>query len=181
MRRKSLVGPLLALASVGGVIAFAVWLWWNLFRPLPSDASLSSRFHAHRSDFDSLATMALADTQLVGAGHDWMLMRFTVFVHDNARFNRMLTDGEVRATGRAGLRRLIDRAGVPSISRGADAVWFVVMSNHGRARKGLVYSERAPGPLRPSLDGLERTKAGYVMPGYVPLAPRWFLFLEPAD
>jgi hypothetical protein len=179
MLRKSLVG--LLLASVGGVIAFAVWLWWNLFRPLPSDASLSSRFLAHRSDFDSLATMALADTQLVGAGHDWMLMRFTVFVHDNARFDRMLPEGEVRATGRTEYRRLIDRAGVPSVSRGRDAVWFMAMSHHGRAMKGIVYSERALTPLRPSLDGLERENSASAMAGYVPLAPKWFLFLEPTD
>jgi hypothetical protein len=179
MLRKSVVGPL--LASMAGVVAFAAWLGWNLFRPLPSDASFRSRFQAHRSDFDSLATMALADTLLVGAGHDWMLMPLAVFVRGDAHFNNRLTDGEVSASGRTGLRRLIDRAGVPSVARGDDAVRFVVMSHHGSARKGLVYSLRAMTPLRPSLDGLDRANAGYVATGYVPLAPRWFILLEPSD
>jgi hypothetical protein len=76
--------------------------------------------------FDALATMALADTHFVGAGHDWMLLRFDVFVHHTPQADRMLTDVEVRATGRSNHRRLLDRAGVPAISRARDggAIWF---------------------------------------------------------
>ena len=180
MLRKWIVGVLVAMVLLGVVIPGS-WLWWHGFRPLPSDASLKSRFSAHRSDFDSLAAMALADTQLVRAAHDPMLMRFTVFVHDNERFDRMLPETEVQATGRAGLRRLIDRAGVPSLSRTGDEVRFVVRSNWGKGRKGYIYSPRELKPLRQSLDELGRTSAGLGESGYVPLAPRWFLFLEPTD
>lgn len=140
--------------------------------PLPSDAELTTRFREHRSEFDSLAAMALADTQLVGLG---TLGRFEVFVRDTSPYNRRLTDDEVRATGRSEFRRLIDRAGVPSLSRSAegDRVWFVVVSNGG-TRKGLMYSQRPMEPLLTSLDGRDSS-------GYVPLAPRWFLFVEPSD
>ncbi len=182
--RGTIRRPIRALVAIGGIMLLVVvgWLWWNRFRPLPSDALLRRRFHDHRGELDRLAAMARADSQLVGAGHDWMLMRFSVFVRDTPRFNRMLTDEEARATGRLELRRLLDRVGMPSISRSAEgnAIWFVVMS-HGGARKGIVFSEKPLAPTRSSLDGLEQVRSAYVTPGYVPLAPRWFLFLEPSD
>ena len=151
-------------------------LWWILFRPLPSDAQLQGLFRDHRAELDQLAAVALADTQLVGA---W---RFGVYVRDTPRFNRLLMEWEVRSSGRLELRRLLDRAGLPSISRSerGDALRFVVVSRAGGARKGIIYSER---PLRPavsSLDGLERRSANGES-AYVPLAPHWFLFLEPTD
>ena len=168
--------------AVSGIALLSLvgWLWWNLLRPLPSDVELERRFREHRQDLDTLVAMAVADTQLVGMGHDPMLMRFVVFVHDRPQFNRLLTDGEVRATGRSEYRPRMGRAGIPALSRarGGDAVWFVVRSRIG-ARKGYVYSEKPLAPLRHSLDGFERASAG--SSGYVPLAPRWFLFLEPSD
>ena len=181
-RRAAAVRWLWALAAVGSAAAVVVgtWLRWNLARPLPSDASLRARFEAHRSEFEALAATAVADTQLVGASHDWMLMRFTVFVHGSSGFNRMLSDGEVRATGRSDYRRLLDRAETRSLSRSRDGetVWFVDLSTIS-ARKGIVYSEEPLAPLRTSLDGLER--ASYLAPTYVALAPRWFLFVHSSD
>ena len=111
-----------------------------------------------------------------------MLMRFTVFVHDTPRFDRLLTDAEARASGRLEFRRLLDRVGLPSLSRSVEgkAIWFVAGSSGG-ARKGLVYSETPLGPTRSSLDRIERVSRTYIRSGYVPLAPRWFMFLEPRD
>jgi hypothetical protein len=165
------------------LLSIAGWLWWNLFRPLPSDAQLQRLFQEHRAELDRLAAMALADTQLVGAGHDWMLMSFGVYVLDTPRFNRRLSDDEVRSSRRIELRRLLDRAGLPSVSRSGkgDAVWFVVMSHAGGARKGIVYSERPLKPAVSSLDSLERVRSPSGQAGYVTLAPRWSLFLEPTD
>lgn len=173
------IGAFVAFSGVA-LLGLVGGLWWNLLRPLPPDAELERRFREHREELDTLVAMAVADTQLVGVGHDPLLMRFVVFVHDSPRFNRMLSDGEVRATGRSEYRRRMGRAGVPALSRarGGDAVWFVVRSRIG-VRKGYVYSEKPLAPLRSSLDGLERASAG--SSGYVALAPRWFLFLEPSD
>src|SRR5262245_27117597 len=172
------------LAALGGVgiLLTCTWAWGMFFRPLPSDDTLHRQFQAHREDLEALAAIALADTLLVGAGHDPMLMRFTVFVRDSPRFNRMLTDGEVRGTGRFELRERLDRVGLPAISRAGDGsfVWFVVRSNV-HARKGIVYSEKPLKPVRASLDGLDRASFGDARHGYVALAPRWFLFLEPRD
>ena len=174
-----------ALLAVAGVMLLSIvgWLWWSLFRPLPSDAQLHRLFRDHRAELDPLAAMALADTQLVGAGHDWRLRGFGVYVRDTPRFNRRLTDREVRATGRIELCRLLNRAGLPAISRSGtgDALRFVVMSHPGGARKGIAYSERPLAPAVASLDSLERRSSALGESGYVILAPRWFLFLEPND
>jgi len=144
-------------------------------RPLPTDASLRSRFERHRSEFDSLATIARADSQLVGAGHE--PTGFDVFVRDTSAYHHRLTDDETRATGRLALSRLLERAGVPSIARAADgaSIRFVVAVSGG-LRKGIVCSDQPLEPVRASLDGPEPGGAGYV-----PLAPRWFLFVELAD
>ena len=163
-------------------VAGGVWLWWNLFRPLPHDADLRSRFTNQREAFEALAAQARADASLVGAGHDWMLMRFDVFVRDTPRFNRLLTASEVRSSGRSGLQGLLDRTGARSLSRSpaGDAVWFIVGSNL-EGRKGIVYSEGARQPVRSSLDDLSRSGSLQGRQGYVMLAPRWFLFIMPRD
>lgn len=182
--RSAWKGPLLALVAIAGTLLLVTvgWMGWSLSRPLPSDAVLRSRFHDHRAELDRLAAIAQADTHLVGAGHDPWLMRFTVYVHDTPAFDRMLSDHEVRATGRAELLRLLDRAGLPSVGRSRDGgtVWFAVRSRWG-VRKGIVFSERPLSPTRPSLDGLERDLASGVPPAYVVLAPRWYVFLMPRD
>jgi hypothetical protein len=146
----------------------------------PSDASLRARFRAHRAAFDSLATKALADSQLVGAGQDPMFRRFSVYVKDSPRFDRLLSDDEVRATDRGDYRRLLGSTGLPSISRREGSVIFMATARHV-ARKGILYSIEPRQPVRKSLDGLERAGAGRFEAGYVPLAPRWYLFLEPGD
>lgn len=154
----------------------AAWWTWNLTRPLPTDVSLRARFQDHRPDLDSLATAALADTLLVGAAHDWTNLAFEVFVRDTPQNDRLLTAREVSATGRAIYRRLLDRAGLPAVSRREGEVWFIVGSSGG-VRKGLLYSEARRDPVRVSLDGLERAR--YVNPAFVRLAPHWYLFIEP--
>jgi hypothetical protein len=135
----------------------------------PSDATLTARFHAHRNEFEQLAAMAMADTELVGMGHH------DVFVLDRPLQHRRLTEAEVRTTGRAGFRPLLERAGLPALSRArtGDAVRFVVVSSGGR-RRGYVYSEKSMEPIVASLDGAP-------VYGYVALAPRWFLFSELSD
>ena len=134
-----------------------------------SDAALRKRFGEHRAAFDSLATMAVADTQLVGLGPN------TVFVRDTATQNRRLTDEEVRASGRSRLVALLQRIGLPGLSRERDggAIWFVVVTHDG-TRKGYVYSREPREPALGSLDDAPQY-------GYVALAPGWFLFLQPAD
>jgi len=134
-----------------------------------SDAALRQRFSAHRAAFDSLATMAVADTQLVG------LTPNTMFVRDTPTRNRRLTDEEVRTSGRSRLGLLLQRAGLPALSRERDgeAIWFVVVTRDG-TRKGYVYSRTPREPVLGSLDDAPQY-------GYVALAPGWFLFLQPAD
>jgi len=134
-----------------------------------SDAALRKRFSGHRAAFDSLATMALADTQLVGLQPDM------VFVRDTATQNRRLTDEEVRTSGRSTLGSLLQRTGLPALSRerNGGAIWFVVISHDG-TRKVYVYSRERREPVLDSLDGSPQY-------GYVALAPGWFLFLQPAD
>lgn len=153
-------------------------------RPLPSDTALRSRFVEHRADLEALAAKALADSQLVGAGHDPVQMRFVVYVRDSPRSDRRLGQGEVNATGRFTYRTLLDRAGLGSISRQSDggAVWFPVGGGAGSgAMKGIVYSVQEPTPLRGSLDGLERAGRGYIQAAYVSLGPHWYLYLHPKD
>ena len=134
-----------------------------------SDAALRKRFSEHRAAFDSLATMAVADSQLVG------LQPNLVFVRETATQNRRLTDEEVRTSGRSRLGSLLQRAGLPALSRerNGGAIWFVVVSRDG-TRKGYVYSLTPREPVLGSLDDAPQY-------GYVALAPRWFLFLQPAD
>jgi hypothetical protein len=57
-----------ALAAIGSVILLvaAASPWWDS-PGVPSDATLSARFREHRKEFDALARIAMADTQLVGA------------------------------------------------------------------------------------------------------------------
>ena len=142
------------------------------------DATLVSQFRSHRGDFETLASKAVADSQLVGAGHDPLLMRFDVFVRDTPQKSRMLPDEDVLRTGRSEYRKLLDRVGAPAISRLQDgsAVRFVVMTR-GRVRKGFLYTTKAPTRLYKRLDGLEMGR--YFYPGYRSLAPRWYIFVEP--
>ena len=176
-RRVIQIVGLAVVVCVLSFLAVAAWWTWNLTRPLPTDRSLKVRFQEHRQDFDSLVWIARADTRLVGASHDWMLMRFDMFVHDTPQHDRMLMDWEVSGTGRSIYRKLLDRAGVPGLSRRDDGIWFVVVASRG-ARKGYVYSEKPLSPVHGSLDGLE--KARYFDVGFVSLAPHWYLFLEPS-
>ena len=168
-----------ALVAIAGVLLlwFAGCVWWTLFRPLPSDAKLERLFREHRAELDRLAAMAIDDTQLVGAGS------YGVYVRDTSRFNRRLTEEELHSTGRIELLRLLDRAGLPAVSRPRDgvALWFVVVANAGGRRKGIVYSELPLEPIVSSLDSLQRLRSSTWQSAYVPLTPRWFLFLQPRD
>lgn len=175
------VSRALLIGGCGMILLLVAWIGCPFMGPSPSDASLTRKFREHRQDFDALAKLALADTAFVGAGHDPWLRRFTVYVRDTPHSNRRLTDDEARASGRGQYRRLLDRAGVPAISRGHDgiSVRFVV-SSKGEARKGILYSELPLEPVGESLDGV----SGPIVSrwhGYVVLAPRWYLFHEPRD
>jgi hypothetical protein len=132
-----------------------------------SDATLRKRFSEHREAFDSLATMAIADTQLVGLGPT------AVFVRDTPTRSRALTEPEVSASGRARFRALLQLAGLPALSRerNGEAIWFVVRTHDG-TRKGYVHSRAPREPVLGSLDDSPQY-------GYVALAPGWFLFLQP--
>src|SRR5215467_4730706 len=81
---------------------------------MPTDAALRQRFSEHRDAFDSLATMAMADTQLVGLGPAVM------FVKDTPTYNRRLTDPEIMASGRSRFQPLLRRTGLPALSRQRD-------------------------------------------------------------
>jgi len=170
----------LVLVNAAIVIAAGAWLWWRYFGPLPPDQALRTRFSEHRADFDSLAIIACADSELV------VVVRtpngFSVFVRHTPTSNRRLSEMEVAASGRTAYRRLLGRAGLPRISRTADArmVWFRLKKS-GAGEKGIIYSEKPLAPLVPTLDGLEHTVAGQGASAYVSLAPRWFLFLEPGE
>src|SRR5262249_15476466 len=98
-----------------------------------------------------------------------------VFVKASATQNRRLTDQEVQASGRSVFLLLLQRIGLPSLSRerNGDAIWFVVESRNG-SRKGYVYSRKPQQPVLGSLDAANQN-------GYVTLAPGWFLFLQSAD
>ena len=154
------------LLAIGLLLVGILSVGW---RPVNTDAALRKRFSEHRDALDSLATMAMADTQLVGFGPSVM------FVKDTPTYNRRLTDPEIRASGRSRFQPLLRRAGLPALSRqrDGDAIWFVVESHDG-SRKGYMYSRTPKEPVLGSLDAA----GGY---GYVALAPRWFLFLQPAD
>lgn len=167
------LGLVLGMTAVLSTLAVGAFLWSGLSGSLPSDAELRKRFQDHRAEFDSLATMALADTLLVGAGA-WPLT--SVFIRGTGAYNRRLTDEEVVSTGRSAYRRLLARAGVPAISRSrkGDAVTFVVQTSQ-RQRKGICYSKDPP-PYS-QVASLDRV-ADY---GYVVLAPRWYLFVELRD
>src|SRR5262249_14984002 len=165
-------------AAIG--IAAGAWLWWRYFGPLPPDAALRTRFSEHRAEFDSLATIACADSELVAVVRT--PNGFSVFVRHTPTSNRRLREMEVAASGRIAYRRLLGRAGVPRISRAAEArvIRFRLKKNEA-GEKGIVYSEKPLAPLVPTLDGLEHTVAGHGASAYVSLAPRWFLFLEPGE
>lgn len=161
-RDVAAIGVFVVAAIVGG-------MWYTRSPSMTSDADLRKRFVERRALFDSLAMMAVADTQLVGLGPSM------VFVKSTATQNHRLTEQEERATGRSGLRPLLQRTGLPALSRGRDggAIWFVVESNND-IRKGYVYSRKPVVPILGSLDGARQY-------GYVALAPGWFIFLQSAD
>jgi hypothetical protein len=197
----SLWNALRVFALAGALFAVAItgMLWWGSARPLPSDADLRKGFQVHRAEFDSLAAMALADTLLVGAG---IWPGASIYVRDTPLHDRRLTEDEVMRSGRSAYRRLLKRAGIPSVSRTRKRreLYFVVRSAYarlparsrvpvvsssgqpqrtatsvsGRYRKGFVYAEEPVQPLVSSLDSLESY-------GFVVLAPRWFMFLYPVD
>jgi len=156
------IGVLVVGTIIGGLLS-------TRSPAMTSDAELRKRFSERRGAFDSLATLAVADTQLVGLGPSM------VFVKDSATQNRRLTEQELRASGRSMFRALLQRAGLPSLSRegNGEAIWFVVESHDG-SRKGYVYSLKPQQPVLNSLDGARQN-------GFVLLAPGWFLFLQPAD
>ena len=163
MRRDLMaIGVLVVGAIIGGFLSV---------RPpaLTSDADLRKRFNERREAFDSLATLAIADTQLVGLGAG------AIYVRDSTAQNRRLSEQEVLASGRSGFRRLLQRAGLPALSRERDggAIWFVVESHDG-SRKGYVHSRK---PLQPVLSTLDAANQN----GYVEIGPGWFLFLQAAD
>jgi hypothetical protein len=155
----------IAACIVGTIIAGAL----SSGSHATSDAALRRRFSDHRAEFDSLAMMAVADTQLVGIEPNM------VFVRDTATQSRRLTDEEVRTSGRSRLGSLLQRTGLPALARerNGGAIWFVVVSHDG-TRKGYVYSRAPREPVLGSLDGAPQY-------GYMALAPGWFLFLQPAD
>jgi hypothetical protein len=86
-------------------IAYAAWLVESLRRSVDA-AQLA--FHAHRSDFDSLATMALADTAREPATIDARALRG---VRAHCAFDECRRKAK-RVYRRNEYRRLIDRAGV---------------------------------------------------------------------
>src|SRR5215467_2419465 len=95
MRRDLMaIGVLVVGAIIGGFLSV---------RPpaLTSDADLRKRFNERREAFDSLATLAIADTQLVGLGAG------AIYVRDSTAQNRRLSEQEVLASGRSGFRRLL--------------------------------------------------------------------------
>lgn len=170
------------LLSIGALASLLAGerLWGDRMGPIPPDAVLTERFREHASDLDTLAAAALADTALVGAAYDPILLRFSVYVRHTPRADRLLSDAEVRSTGRSAYRRLLDRAGLRGLQRGHDgaSVRFQVRSAGG-VRKGIVYSTKPLAPVRPSLDGLEREVRRTWTPAFAALTPGWYLFLEP--
>jgi len=159
------------LVAIGVLVVGAIIGGFLSVRPpaMTSDAELRRRFIEHRAAFDSLATLAVADTQLVGLGPN------AVFVKDAATQNRRLTESDEHASGRSIYRPLLRRAGLPALSRERDggAIWFVGESHDG-SRKGYVYSRK---PLQPIIDSLDAANQN----GYVALARGWFLFLQSAE
>jgi hypothetical protein len=155
------IGALIVGTIIAGVMSRS--------HAMPADADLRNRFNEHRASFDSLATMALADSQLVGLGPT------TIFVRDTPTQSRALTEPEVLASGRARFLPLLRDAGLPALSRerSGDAIWFVVETRDG-TRKGYVYSPKSREPILGSLDDSPQY-------GYAALAPGWFLFLQPGN
>lgn len=178
---KRAVALVLLFSALGGILTFirVGRLWGGPSGPLPTDASLTAGFHAHENQLDTLAAKALADSQLIGAGHDPMLGRFSIYVRHTPRAARLLTDDEVRSTGRSDYRKLLDQTGFRNLSRAEDGkrIWFVVRVAHG-VRKGVLYSKEPLKPERASLDSLEAAVRESFGAAYVPLAPGWYLFLE---
>lgn len=142
---------------------------------LVSDSNLRARFQSHQAEFDSLAQLAVADTQLVGMCGDGATL--SVYVRGTSPDRRLLSPEEVQASGRSDYGRLLERAGVPCLSRGS-RITFTVQTSV-RARKGIMYTRKAVEPLRESLDGMEQLR--YVPVAFVQVAPGWFLFIEPKD
>ena len=196
MRRTStpvdpLVKAIVVMAGFGGIVFIALWLWSasKLSPALPSDPVLRARFHDHREHFERLAAMAIVDTQLVSLGQDPFHMRFYVYVGDTLTKHHLLSDEEVRSTGRSGYREQLALAGLDWLTcrPHGRSVWFVV-GRRGGWENGYVYSEDSLKPLRPSIDaprppGIAANGQASIRPGrqsgYAAIAPKWFLFLRP--
>lgn len=165
---KAGIGFLLAVVLIAAFIVGAGY--WAFLRPPPSDFELTARFQKHRQDFEALATVAAADSELVRAYRDPVLGFRMVTRESGAR------RGEgVRET----YRILLRRAGVRALWRSpAGVLKFETMANYD-VRKGLAYSVEPLGPIKPSLDELVGPMGnGYMDVAYRSLAPRWYVFLE---
>lgn len=143
---------------------------------LTADAELRRRFEQHRAAFDSLAAAAVADTQLLSVSQGATL---GIYVRGTAEGDRLLTADEIRTTGRSAYGRLLDSVGLHTLSRqGWEPQVSFVMSTNRVLTKGLVYTRGGVAPQLATLDDLDR--AGPFTTAYVPLAPGWYLFVQPA-
>jgi hypothetical protein len=172
---KAGIGFVLAVVLIAAFIVGAGY--WAFLRPPPSDLELTARFQKHRPDFEALAVLAAADSELAAAYRD-PILGFRVTIRD-AGTRRRLTPEDVRESYRASYRTLLRRAGIRALWRSpAGMIKFEMMANYD-VRKGLVYSAEPLSPIKPSLDELAGPMGnGYLTVAYRSLAPRWYVFLE---
>lgn len=172
---KAGIGFFLAVLLIAVFIVGASY--WVFLRPPPSDLELTARFQKHRQDFEALATLAAADSELVRAYRD-PILGFRVTISE-AGTQRRLPPDDVRESYRSSYRTLLRRAGVRAMWRSPTGmVKFEMIANYD-VRKGLVYSAEPLSPIKPSLDALvDEAGNGYLTVVYRPLAPHWYVFLE---
>lgn len=144
-------------------------------RRLIPDAELHARFQSHRAVFDTLAAMAVADTELLSVSH--VGSSLGVHVRGTGSGDRLLTPEEVRSSGRSEYGRLLGVLGLTNLARQAGpSIRFPVQADR-LSLKGITFTQERLAPLRESLDELDGT--GTVTTAYVQIAPRWYLFIEP--
>ena len=169
---KGLLGPL--AAGLGLVLLFLGWIAWMFLHPLPSENGMRDLFEKHHATLDTLASIVLRDTALVTViGHPGA--SFAVYVQGPPGFDNLLTDVEVRATGRLRYRDLLKESGLRALRRRDSTVTFRVASNIEQTRDFL-YSRREISATRSSFAATSRGEVTYLR-----LAPHWYAIGGPGD
>lgn len=139
----------------------------------PSDQALLSQFQSHRSEFNHLLQMFVADKELGRVAYN---------------FTRPANPAEIGISEQRlqEYKQLFDKLGLTAGIEGYDekeVIWFIASTQGlgvSGSAKGFTYLEKPPSLLVDSLDGY-RSKDGKSFTAFRHLEGKWYLYLDYED